>query len=331
LLGEEQQTIRKAGIVAFSSVVMAGALSVIVAVMTVRLLDPNTGGPGVAAITAPTPAAVPAPSPSPAPAPLAATQPTPQPVTPTLAQATEAVQKPTDTDEQAAMELIRSAGIGDLPAALARVQGLSDQVVKTKVTRLGAVPYRSTRLVATEMLVWAEYLRAGVTVRGAYQVHMVDGKVTALEGPLAPEGGYQLAHVKPIDLNGKSVDLGAFKGRGVVLVAPRIPELGLDEALVTLQKQFAPLGVEVVLALDIGAPDWAGTAARAGFTGTVWRFKSRLDDVPMLNKGRWLGAVGLLIDREGYAVASLTALDPSRYDSQAPDPTQIFKAYGLLP
>ncbi|HLN65385.1 MAG TPA: hypothetical protein VK464_28005, partial [Symbiobacteriaceae bacterium] len=69
--------------------------------------------------------------------------------------------------------------------------------------------------------------------------------------------------------------------------------------------------------------------------GPVWRVKARLEDVPLVSRANLLGAYGVLVDREGYAVASAGVLDPLRYG--LPDQTPlglaepVLKAYGLLP
>ncbi|HLO01731.1 MAG TPA: hypothetical protein VK191_01250, partial [Symbiobacteriaceae bacterium] len=98
---------------------------------------------------------------------------------------------------------------------------------------------------------------------------------------------------------------------------------------------LAPHGVTVALVIDVGAPDWITAARKEGFTGPVWRLKGQLDRVPVVTPGLLDGAIGLLIDKDGYAVGSLPLLDPTAYDLFDKEPAQIavqvLQAYGLIP
>jgi hypothetical protein len=93
--------------------------------------------------------------------------------------------------------------------------------------------------------------------------------------------------------------------------------------------------VTVALVIDVGAPDWIATARKEGFTGPIWRLKGQLDRIPVVTPGLLEGAVGLLIDKDGYAVGSLPLLDPTAYDLFDKEPAQIavqvLTAWGLIP
>ncbi len=239
-----------------------------------------------------------------------------------------------------AAELIRRAGSGQTAAAAALAPSIPEEALRFQVTRVRAAPLRAAPLPGPEhgpvkVLVWAEYRREGEPLRGAYVVTVTGETVTEVTGPVTPEGGYPPLSLRAWDEQGRPVDWDRLQGRALVLVAPRRPTPGLGATLADLHARFRPYGVEVVLILDLGAPDWTVQARVAGFQGAVWRVKDYLEQTPVVNPGRFEGAVGLLVDREGYVVSSLAALDPSRYGvAEQPAPevaTAVFRAYGLLP
>jgi hypothetical protein len=265
-----------------------------------------------------------------------------QPVTPppTPQNVTQPVtQPPSGPEEQLALDLLRRAAAGDLAGALELVSGLTEESLRNQVTRHSPTVRRIARLPgpqgATRLLVWADYRLAGMNARGAYDLTIRGGKVTDLTGPLTPDGGYVQPSLQPQDEAGRPVDLTAYAGKALLLVSPRAPEPGLPELLNGLQATYSPRGIAVVLVMDIRAPDWLDGARQGGWEGPVWRIKSRLEDVPLVSRATLLGAYGVLVDPDGYAVASLAALDPLRYD--LPDLTPIdmadtvLQAYGLLP
>jgi len=244
------------------------------------------------------------------------------------------------SDEALAVELIRVASLGDIRKALGLAVGVPQAILTQQLTGFAPIPYRTGTLPSepghpASLLVWATYRREGDPARGAYQVSVADGKVVHVNGPLAPEGGYAPLPFEPLDEQARKIDLALYRGRGLVLVAPRAPEPGLLEAMVQIHNDYQKQGVEVVLVLDIRSPDWIGTARNGGFQGPIWRIKARLEDVPVVSPGRMMGATGLLVDPEGFVVSSLTVLDPSRYGVQDQAPAEIagdvLRAYGLLP
>lgn len=240
-------------------------------------------------------------------------------------------------DAEVAAELIRRAAAADLPGALALVTpAVTEQDLRLQITRLTPTPLRTALLPGNAGLqIWVDYRREGRPARGYYVVAFDGGKVRSLKGPIAPEGGYGPIGLPIQTEDGQPVELTACKGKGLLLVSARVPEPGLAETLVDLSQTWAPKGIEVVLVTDMRSADWTTAARAAGFSGPVWLVKGRLEDIPLPSKGRLLGAYGVLVDREGYAVASLSALDPFAYD--LPDQTTaqiaptVFKAYGLLP
>lgn len=304
-----------------TAMLVLGAISATVAMVTVTWLYPQGRGQSVASTASATP---PAAEPT---APAAAAQPL-------------RTAAPTGLEERAAVEVIRLASIGDLRGALALTAGLTEPQLKA-VTGLSPTPVSAAPLPAAngspaEMLVWTQYRLDGLPARGAYTVAVADGKVTALAGPLAPAGGYARLPWTPLDEQARKVDPATYSARGLILVAPRTPEPGLAETMAQLQREYQARGVDVVLVIDVRSPDWISVARAAGFQGPVWRVKGRLEDVPAVSPGLFLGAVGLLVDREGFVVASLTALDPSRYGlTETVTPSAVapavLKAYGLTP
>jgi len=319
--------IRNAAAVIVAVALVAGALSALVAMLTVEWIYPADGRAAAAAqATAPAPAAAAAAREVVAP---------PAPATPAPA---KPVDPSSPQDEQIALNLLRKASAGDVAAALKLADpAITAEALRDQVGRLAATPLRAAGLPgAGRVLIWADYAReSGGRARGAYDLTVAGGQVTQLKGPLAPEGGFKPLPFEVLDEDARKLDMAPYRGRGLLLVSPRLPEPGLAETLQQLSTTFAPQGVTVALLLDIRSPDWAQAARQGGFDGPVWRAKARLEDVPLVSRGQFLGAYGVLVDREGYAVASLAALDPSRHG--LPDRTVsdvapvVLRAYGLLP
>lgn len=307
---------------------VAGALSAVVATATVQWLYPKQSQRVVEKVAPPpekAPEVAPAATPA-APSPIAA------PAEAATAQAAAA--KQVAGDEATALEFIRRAGSGDLPGALQLSAGLTEAAIRDQVTRHQAVPLRPAKLPGGNVLVWMDYRRSGTNARGLYQLSLKGGKVTALR-MLTPEGGYAVADLKPVDEQGRPVEMLPYQGKGLLLISPRLPEQGLTELLTYLEATYSPKGVAVVLVMDMRSPDWVAAARQGGFSGPVWRIKSRLEDFTLAGKTTLLGGYGLLVDREGYAVATLGALDPLRYNLPEETPAgvapTVLRAYGLLP
>lgn len=309
----------------------AALISAVVAVLTVQLYGPqrpavSTPGPAPVA-TAPAPAVTTPPS--------AATTTPPKAAQPVVTSAVKAG----SPEEQVVLDVFRLASAGDLAGALKLTTGMTEEDLRNQVYRHTPTVARMAHVPApagkTRLLVWAEYRLPGLPTRGLYDVTVQKGKVTALTGPLTPDGGYARFALQPQDEQGRPVDLKAYAGRALLLLSPRTPEPGLADLLTRLQATYGPKDIDVVLVLDIRSPDWLAAARQGGWQGPVWRVKARLEDVPLVSRANLLGAYGVLVDREGYAVASSGVLDPLRYDlpDQAPldlaDP--VLKAYGLLP
>ncbi len=240
--------------------------------------------------------------------------------------------------ELGALEFIRRASAGDTAGAKALAAelpvGLYEQIANLRPVVQKAAALPGPAGAPTPVLVWSTYRREDHTARGAYQVSIQNGKVTGVSGPFAPDGGYQTLPWAPTDEKGRKVNLNSYKGRGLVIVAPRAPEADLVPSLARLQAESAPKGVDVILAVDLGGPDLTSYARNSGYTGPIWRIKGHIEEVAMVSKGRLMGAAGLLVDRTGLAVASLTALDPARYGLDG-QPIQaiapaVFRAYGLI-
>lgn len=313
----------------------AALLSAVIAVLTVQLY----AQPGPA-VSTPAPVAT-------TPAPVVTTPPSPATTTPPADAAPPKAAQPVapskvkagSPEEQVVLDLFRLASGGDMAGALKLTAGLTEESLKSQVYRHTPAVTRIAHLPspagATRLLVWADYRLPGLPTRGLYDVTVQKGKVAAFTGPLTPEGGYARFALQPQDENGRPVDLTAFSGRALLLLSPRTPEPGLADLLTRLQAAYGPRGVDVVLVLDIRSPDWLAAARQGGWQGPVWRVKARLEDVPLVSRANLLGAYGVLVDREGYAVASAGVLDPLRYS--LPDQTPlglaepVLKAYGLLP
>lgn len=319
----------RAGVYLLSAIAAAGILSAGVSVAAVLLMAPAPPG-AVPAATAAVETKAPAAAGPAVAAPAAqSTPPAALPAPPIPGQ-----------EEQTALEFLRRAGAGDTAGALALSKGLTEEALRYQAGRYAAVPRRATRLPGPAaspltLMLWADYRLEGLPAKGQYMVTMQNGKVTALKGPLSPEKGFQPFTTPMIDEQGNPVQLVNYLGRGLLLVTPRTPEPGLAELLASLHATYASRGVEVVLATDIRSPDWVAAARKAGFTGQVWRVKLRMEEVPLVSRGTLLGAFGVLVDRSGFAVGSLGALDPLGYN--LPDKTvadivpAVFQAYGLLP
>jgi hypothetical protein len=247
--------------------------------------------------------------------------------------------QPAGPEEQAALEFIRRAAAGDAKGALALAaggSGITTELLHDQVARFSPSPQWVARLPAAPgsvpVLVWVTYGRDNAL--GVYQVTVTGGKVRALKGPMAPEGGYGPLPMPLLDEQARPLDLTPYKGHGLVLISPRQPEADLADILASLSAAFASKGVDVVLVLDIRSPDMTAAARAAGYKGPVWRVKGRLEDVPLVAKGTMHGAYGILVDRNGIATASLAALEPLGYGLADETPLSIaptvFRAYGLL-
>lgn len=317
---------------AVTAILLLGALSATVSMATVRWLYPETSPPSSSQPRS-TPASKAQPKQSASPGGAGQTTAyTPPPLT---------IQPgpPATPDELLAMDVIHRAGTGDLAGARALSHPIPAEVWE-ELERVRPSPGRAVALPGPEgepvqVLVWTQYRREGVLARGAYRVAISGAKVLGITGPFAPSSGYRALPFKPLDERARPVDMSKFEGRGLLLVTPRLPESGLIPLMSDLQREYAPLGVEVILLLDTLSPNWVTAARRAGFTGIIWRAKARVDEIPVVTRGGMFGAIGLLVDRQGTVVSSVAALDPSRYslpEKTVPEiAAQVLRAYGLLP
>lgn len=299
---------------ASTALLVLGALSAVISMATLRWLYPARLAERPPDVVAPAPASTPP-------------------------QVSDAPPAPIGPEEQLALTVLRLAGSGDVESALASTANLTAQGLTEQVARLKAVPLQAARLPGAgpevPVLAWAHYTRDGARARGSYILKVSGDRVTGLDGPLSPQGGYKVPEVPLSDDRNRKIDLTQFRGRSLLLVSPRTPEPGLAETLADLERLHGPQGVTIVLVIDIRSPDWKAAARSQGFKGPVWLLKGNIESVPVINQGRLLGAVGLLIDRDGLAVSSLTALDPRRYglaDSSVLDVAPaVLRAYNLLP
>lgn len=329
---------RNAGTYLLSVILIAGTLSAVVSMATLKWLYPNRGDAGTVTTQ---PAAADTPKPAPMTTAKKAgpdtVQAVPQ-VTPAQAKPAQATQPAAASqEEQLALDFLLRAAGGDTEGAAALTAGLSPESLKEQITRHTPVPQRTATLPGapgnTTVLIWTA--NGPDRSRAQYQVTIQQNKVHALKGPMAPEGGYAPFALTLLDEGAQPLGTVPHKGRALLLIAPRAPEPGLAELLTELQITYAPKGIDVALVLDIKSPDWLAAARAAGYQGPAWRVKARLDDVPLVARGTLLGAYGLLVDRDGLAVASLAALEPLNYN--LPDETAssiaptVFRAYGLLP
>jgi hypothetical protein len=226
--------------------------------------------------------------------------------------------------------------------ALALVRDLPNQgqMILPSLTKLAPQPLRASPLPgATDrtgtILVWTTYTRPdGTPGSGPLLVQFQDGRPKSITGPLVPPGGYTRPTFTLLDEQSRRLPAAAYQGKPLLLIAPRRPEAGLGYLLTSLHQALAPHGVTVALVIDVGAPDWIAAARKEGFTGPVWRLKGQLDQIPVVTPGLLEGAAGLLIDPDGYAVGSLTLLDPTAYDLFDKEPAQIavqvLTAWGLI-
>ncbi|HYF91898.1 MAG TPA: hypothetical protein VD969_06605 [Symbiobacteriaceae bacterium] len=318
---------RNAGVYLLSVLLIAGALSAVVSMATMQWLYPQRGtdrapAPAHSAPAAPASAAAPEKQPA-----------QPQPATKNAVNPAFAA----TPEETLALEFIRRAAGGDVQGAAALSDGLTAEALRGSVTFHSVSAQRAATLPgprgSVNVQVWV--LIGPNQTRSLYQLTVAGGKVRSLKGPMAPEGGFGPFGLTLLDEQARPLDMTPYRGRGLVLISPRTPEPGLAELVRQLQAACGPQGVDVVLLMDIRSPDWVAAARAAGYTGPVWRVKARLEDVPLVSKGSLMGAYGVLIDREGFAVASLAALDPFQYGlpDEAPPAiaTSVFRAYGLMP
>jgi hypothetical protein len=330
--------VRNIGTYLLSVILIAGTLSAVISMATIQWLYPDRGrgqtGTTQGAVTD-TPKADALPS-APTSGPETVST-APKAVTPTLAKPAQATPPAATPEEKLALDFLLRAAGGDAQGAAALTEGLSTDFLKEQITRHVPVPQRVATLPgapgSTVVLIWAT--TGTELARIQYQVTIQKDKVHALKGPLAPEGGFAPFALTMLGEDARPLDMAAHKGRALLLIAPRAPEPGLAELLTELQTTYAPKGIDVALVLDIKSPDWLTAARAAGYKGPVWRVKARLDDVPLVARGTLLGAYGVLVDRAGFAVASLAALEPLHYNLPDETPASIapmvFRAYGLLP
>lgn len=317
---------------AVTAILLLGALSATVSMATVRWLYPDTSPPASSKAGS-TPAAKAQPKQSSTPAGAGQSTPyTPPPLT-------SQPGPPATPDELLALDVIHRAGTGDLAGARSLSHSIPAEVWE-ELERVRPSPGRAVTLPGPEggpvqVLVWTQYRREGALARGAYQVAISGTKVLGITGPFAPSSGYRSLPFKPLDERARPVDMSKFEGRGLLLVTPRLPEADLVPLMNDLQREYSPRGVEVILLLDTLSPNWVTAARRFGYTGLIWRVKGRVDEIPVVTRGGMLGAIGLLVDRQGTVVSSLAALDPSRYslpDKTVPEiAAQVLRVYGLLP
>lgn len=245
----------------------------------------------------------------------------------------------TEGSEGLAVRLLQLASANDREGSRAIISpSLGQAELTARVTAFEPRPLHAAPLPRPtddeeRILIWAEYTAAGQPTIGLYQVTVSSDQVTAVSGPLSPLGGYRPLILEPLDQHAKRVPSHTYQGRPLILLAPRAPEPLLARTLIDLHELLAPRGITVALVIDMHAPDWAGTARAAGFTGPIWRWKGNVESIPTVTPGRLQGAAGLLIDREGIPVASVAALDPFRYGLPDQTPAQIaeavLRAYGL--
>ena len=310
---------RNVGTYLLSVILVAGALSAVVSMATVKWLYPQRPTERTPAAVQTTRTADPAPA---QPQPQPKTQPQPQAASP---------------EEKTALEFIRRAAGGDVAGAAALTEGLTAEALKDAITRHSPTPQRVAKLPSPagsiDVLVWVNLgTNKGLS---RYQVTVAGGKVRSFKGPMAPEGGYGPFMLTLLDEQARPLDMAPYKGHALLLFSPRVPEPGLPELLNQLQMAYASRGIDVAVVMDTRSPDWAAAARAGGYKGPIWRVKARLEDVPLVAKGTLLGAYGILVDRDGLAVASLSALEPLNYNLPDETPASIapavFRAYGLLP
>lgn len=233
-------------------------------------------------------------------------------------------------------------GASLIEGALALVRDLPNQgqFVSQSLVKLAPQPIRANLLPGGNdqtgtVLVWTNYTRPdGSAGNGPLLIQYQNGRPMSITGPLVPPGGYTRPELTLLDEKSRRLPPSAYQGKPLILIAPRRPEAGLGYTLTSLQETLAPHGVTVALVIDVGAPDWISAARKEGFTGPIWRLKGQLDRIPVVTPGQLDGAIGLMLDKDGYAVGSLPLLNPTTYDLFDKEPAQIavqvLQAYGLV-
>jgi hypothetical protein len=314
-----------------SVILIAGTLSAVVSMATIKWIYPKRAGERTVTTHPAAPADAPKPDTK------AEPQPAPTPSATKTGSGTVAEARATTPEEKLALDFFRKAAAGDLEGAAAMTDGLTTAILADQIQRHAPVPGRVAQLpgapgITTVLIATAN---GPMGMHSQYQVTIRQNRVHGLKGPMAPEGGFSPLALTLLDEEARPLDMAPHKGRALLLIAPRAPEPGLAELLTDLQQTYAPQGIDVALVLDMNSPDWLAAAREGGYAGPVWRVKARLNDVPLVSRGTLLGAYGVLIDRDGYAVASLASLEPLLYDLPDQTPAAIapvvFRAYGLLP
>jgi hypothetical protein len=237
-------------------------------------------------------------------------------------------------EETAARLITRAAGGMHADAlALAAPGALSRDTLKERIEAFQPRVRSSALLPDGQALVWVNYKRGTRQAKGYYLVTVGKEGVTALAGPFAPLDGYRSFQMEVFDEFRNKIDPKVYKGKGLVLVAPRQPDPYLPPLLEDLRIAAEESGVYFVLALDTASPDWLRYARAQGYNGLIWRVKGNLETLPAVAPFSVLGAVGILIDREGVAVAPFAVLDPSRYGREWSEAASllpaIVRAFGL--
>lgn len=231
--------------------------------------------------------------------------------------------------EESAAKLIERAANSRYTEALslAAAGTLTRDLLNERVTVFHPTVISAATLPDGQALVWVEYRRNGKILRAHYLVRMGDDGISGLDGPYAPLGGYAALGMDIYSEDGRLIDRGALRGKGLILVTPRRPDPYLPPVLEELRLEAEKWGVIFVLALDTASPDWLRYARAQGYNGTIWRIKGNLDTIPALAPFPFMGATGLLVDRDGMAVAPLSAIDPPRYGR---DPDELTAILALI-
>jgi hypothetical protein len=246
-----------------------------------------------------------------------------------------AVVPPKGTPEWTAYDFLTTAGRGYIGGALARSSVPQGEIVAA--AELQTSPVSAARIPtlnsdSVRILVWAEYLRQGHRMQGAYLVDVAVDKVVSITGPIGPT--FPLG-IDVTDETGQVVAASHLRSGPHLLIAPRRPAAELGAALTQWEAEYRSAGLTVVLVLDGRSPAWGPAARQAGFQGPIWRTRAALDDLPVVLRGEYHGAVGLMVDAAGMVRGPFCLLDPARYgllQSEAKSVmATVLKAYGLLP
>lgn len=244
-----------------------------------------------------------------------------------------------DTPAATAREFLARAGAGDSSGSQALVAaggpgaGRLAEFRQMQVRPLRGGPLPGASPDAAEVLLWSGYRRAGAEALGYFQLRVVreqgTWRVAGADGPVAPREGWAAYAFPTETAGGQRV---AVRGPAV-LWAPRRPDPDLARDMAALQQQLGDR-LPVVLVMDLPAPaGWEKVAQEEGWTGAVWRVRGRLEELPVPALWTYKGATGVLLDADGKVVASLGALDASRYNAAGPWPetaVQALAAHGLI-